>query len=179
MSGTYDRYGHGYAGTRRPDPRVEALIHGALDGMTTVANIGAGTGSYEPGCTPVAVEPSRVMVRQRPVGAAPAILARAEDLPLADRVVDAALAVLTIHHWEDLDRGLRELRRIARRRVVILSWDPDIYANFWLVRDYLPAAGRTDRGLAVPIERVEAVLGDVRTQTVPVPHDCVDGFGAA
>ena len=42
-----------------------------------MVNVGAGTGSYEPtNCRVVAVEPSLVMVAQRPAGAAPDLHAR-------------------------------------------------------------------------------------------------------
>ena len=177
-SGGYDTFGLGYRATRRPDPRIAAQIDAALSGMRSVANVGAGTGSYEPITTRIAVDPSRVMTAQRAATAAPAVLGVAEALPIPDAAVDAALAVLTVHHWPDLDRGLVELRRIARRRVVIMTWDADVFETFWLVRDYVRAAARTDRSYAVPLDRITTVLGG-RVETVPVPHDCTDGFGAA
>jgi SAM-dependent methyltransferase len=175
----YDRTGHQYARTRRPDPRIASCIERALADTTSIANVGAGTGSYEPGHTVVAVEPSAVMIAGRPPDWAPAVRAKAENLPLATDSVDAALAVLTVHHWDDLDRGLAELARIARRRVVILTWDHNVTKHFWLLRDYLPAAAATDARLAVPMSRFSALPGTVTIQPVPVPHDCVDGFGGA
>jgi SAM-dependent methyltransferase len=155
------------------------MINEALLGATTVANIGAGTGSYEPSSTIVAVEPSRVMIAQRPPGSAPAVQATAEQLPIRTKAVDAALALLTVHHWSDLDRGVAEMLRIARRRVVIFTWDHNVFRRFWLVRDYLPAAAETDSRLAVPITKLTSLLGDPTVLPVPVPHDCVDGFGGA
>jgi SAM-dependent methyltransferase len=125
------------------------MINEALLGTTTIANIGAGTGSYEPSSTVVSVEPSRVMIAQRPAGSAPAVQATAEQLPIRSHAVDAALAVLTVHHWSDVDCGIAEMLRIARRRVVIFTWDHTIFRRFWLVRDYLPAAAETDAQLAV------------------------------
>ena len=89
--------------------------------MATVANIGAGTGSYEPSNTVVAVEPSKVMIRQRSDGAAPVVRAVAEHLPLCANAVDAALAVLTVHHWSDVEAGVAEMIRVVRRRIVILT----------------------------------------------------------
>ncbi|MEE3062730.1 MAG: methyltransferase domain-containing protein [Actinomycetota bacterium] len=147
--------------------------------MATVANIGAGTGSYEPAHTIVAVEPSRVMIAQRPPGCAPAVLAVAEQLPIRSNAVDAALAVLTVHHWNDLAQGIEEMRRIARRRLVVFTWDQTLFRQFWLIRDYLPAAAQTDADLAVPIAKLASLLGDPRIIPVPVPHDCLDGFGGA
>ncbi len=147
--------------------------------MATVANIGAGTGSYEPSNTVVAVEPSTVMIRQRPDGIAPVVRAVAEHLPIHADAVDAALAVLTIHHWSDVDAGVAEMVRVARRRIVILTWDHDEFRRFWLLRDYLPAAAEMDMRLAVPMTKLLSLLGDVSVQTVPIPYDCADGFGGA
>lgn len=118
---TYDAIGHGYRATRRPDPRIAEQVQAALHGMGSVLNVGAGAGSYEPPTTKIAVEPSSVMIAQRPVDAAPCVRGVAEALPLRDDAVDAALAVLTIHHWTDLGAGVAELRRVARRRIVVLS----------------------------------------------------------
>jgi SAM-dependent methyltransferase len=178
---TYDTLGATYARTRRPDPRIAARIHAALgDGIADVLDVGAGTGSYEPPETVLAVEPSRIMLDQRPPGAAPGVQAVAERLPLRDDAVDAVMAVLTVHHWSDLEAGIRELRRVARRRVVVLTWDQDVFCErFWLVREYLPEAAAFDDTRAVPAGRLAALLGGARQETVPVPHDCTDGFAAA
>jgi SAM-dependent methyltransferase len=119
------------------------------------------------------------MIAQRPPGSAPAVQATAEQLPIRTKAVDAALALLTVHHWSDLDRGVAEMLRIARRRVVIFTWDHNVFRRFWLVRDYLPAAAETDSRLAVPITKLTSLLGDPTVLPVPVPHDCVDGFGGA
>jgi hypothetical protein len=181
---TYDTLGATYARTRRPDPRIAARIHAALgDDITGVLNVGAGTGPYEPPETVLAVEPSRVMLDQRPPGAAPGVQAVAERLPLRDGAVDAVMALLTVHHWSDLAAGIGELRRVARRRVAVLTWDQDVFRDrFWLVREYLPEAAAYDDARAVPAVpagRLAALLGGARQETVPVPHDCTDGFAAA
>lgn len=171
--------GKGYAAARRPDPRVTALIHEALGDARTVVNVGAGAGSYEPTDRDViAVEPSATMIAQRPPGSARVIQGVAEDLPFADQEYDAALAVLTVHHWTDPAAGLRELRRVARRQVV-LTWDPAAIAEMWLVRDYLPEIAVRERTLAT----LDAVVGGLgpaaEVRAVPVPDDCTDGFLAA
>jgi SAM-dependent methyltransferase len=175
----YDRAGRTYSLTRQPDPRIRTVIEHALHGMATVANIGAGTGSYEPSNTVIAVEPSHVMITQRRAEAAPAVRAVAEHLPIGTDAVDASIALLTVHHWSDVDAGIAEMIRVARRRVVILTWDDTVFRQFWLLREYLPAAAETDARLAVPITKLVSLLGTVSIQTVPVPHDCVDGFGGA
>lgn len=178
MTPLYDAIGQGYAGSRRADPRIEAVLHEALGRAVTVLNVGAGTGSYEPASTVVAVEPSLVMVQQRPVGAAPVLRAVAEALPFPDGTFDAALAVLTTHHWSDPAAGLDELVRVSRRQV-ILTWDQQwSTSHFWFVRDYLPEAAERELGMAA-LDAVIAHWPDASVSTVPVPHDCVDGFFAA
>lgn len=175
----YNRIGHGYAQQRRPDPRIAARLLAALGPARTVLNVGAGAGSYEPGDRHVvAVEPSAVMLAQRPPGAAPAVQARAEALPFADRAFDAVLAVLTLHHWADRAGGLAECARVARERVVLLTWDPAC-DGFWLMRDYLPAFLEIDRRIFPPLEDYGVALGAgtrLEVAPVPIPRDCVDGF---
>ncbi|MFI6363012.1 class I SAM-dependent methyltransferase [Nocardia sp. NPDC050630] len=175
----YDHTGRTYTRTRQPDPRFAAVVDDAVRGMASIADVGAGSGSYEPTGTVIAVEPSQVMIAQRPPTAAPAVKAVAEQLPIRTDAVDAALAVLTVHHWTELDRGIAELKRIARRRIIILTWDHTVFREFWLVRGYLPAAAETDARLAVALPRLTALLGDVSIIPIPVPHDCVDGFRGA
>ncbi len=140
---TYNRMGVNYSDFRRPDPRIEAVIWNALGDARSVVNVGAGAGSYEPGDREVvAVEPSPVMIAQRPAGAAPAVEGVAEALPLDDKSVDAAMGVLTIHHWDDLDAGLAEMRRVARHRIVLLTLDTDVMAQgLDPVDDYFPETG--------------------------------------
>jgi SAM-dependent methyltransferase len=172
----YDTIGIGYAARRQPDPRIADALAVVLDGFESIANIGAGSGSYETARrTVVAVEPSLEMLRQRRVGSAPAVQAVAERLPLRDNCVSAATAVLTIHHWTNLSRGLDELGRIARDRVVILTWDPDAPA-FWLTEEYFPAMVDRDRQRFPRTSDLFNGLGKVKVQVVPVPHDCIDGF---
>jgi SAM-dependent methyltransferase len=175
----YDTIGATYTTTRRPDPRIAAQIHAALGDAETVINVGAGTGSYEPPQTVLAVEPSAVMIAQRPVGAAPAIQAGAESIPLGDDAADAVMALLTVHHWTDLEAGVAEMRRIARRRIVVLTWDQSVTRETWLLSEYLPEAAALDDARAIPVEHLAALLGATRIEPVPIPHDCTDGFAVA
>jgi SAM-dependent methyltransferase len=119
----YDRIGAAYARTRQQDPRLMDRIAAALGTARTVVNVGAGAGSYEPRDRYViAIEPTDVMAAQRPRELAPAVRATAGALPLRDGSVDAAMAVLSVHHWDhEQERGVRELRRVARGPVVILT----------------------------------------------------------
>jgi SAM-dependent methyltransferase len=172
----YDQHGSTYARHRRPDPRIAARIHAALGNAATVLNVGAGTGSYEPGDRWVlAVEPSATMRSQRAPGSAPAIDARAESLPLDDAAVDAAMACVTIHHWEPPEAGLAELRRVARGPVVVLTFELDDLAAWQ--HDFLAEGLELERPRFPSIDAVAGALGGrIRVERIPTPADCVDGF---
>jgi SAM-dependent methyltransferase len=173
----YDTIGTTYTATRRTEPRIAAQVWAALGDAQTVLNVGAGTGSYEPIDREVtAVEPSAVMRAQRPAGAAPCIAASAESLPFEDQSFDAAMAFATVHHWRDPIAGLHELRRVARR-VVVFTHD-DVAAgwlrSFWLTRDYLPEVAGLLDGRPSMAEQARAI--GARSEPVPIPWDCADGF---
>jgi len=171
----YERGGAGYAERRRTDPRIASRLHAALGDARTVLNVGAGAGSYEPTDRLVtAVEPSAAMRAQRPADR-PAIDAAAEDLPFADASFDAVMATVTVHQWTQLDRGLRELRRVSRGPVVILTFDPDALGRFWLA-DYLPELLASESRRFPTLQRLAAGLGRCGVAEVPIPLDCADGF---
>jgi SAM-dependent methyltransferase len=174
---TYDRIGQGYAAVRQADPRIAARVEAALGDAGTVLNVGAGAGSYEPADREVtAVEPSRLMISQRPPGAAPVVQAAAEDLPFEDDAFDAAMATITVHHWSDLAAGVAEMRRVARDRVLVLTFDPAPLADFWLV-EYFPEAFDIHSGFMPPLAELTAMLGPgARVEAVPIPRLCTDGF---
>ena len=172
--GPYEVIGRGYATGRRTDPRIAARIWAALGDARTVVNIGAGTGSYEPpGRNVVAVEPSAIMRAQRPPGAGTCLAAVAGSLPFAGQCFDAAISVLSDHHWADPLAGLAGMTRVARR-VVVLQFDTSDPARFWLTRDYLPEFARLSQGVPTLPERAAAI--GARLEAVPVPWDCADGF---
>lgn len=176
----YEVHGAGYAGRRRADPRIAARIRRALGSARSVVNVGAGAGSYEPaGMHVLPIEPSATMRAQRPRELAPAVDAVAESLPLDDDSADAAMAIVTVHQWRDLAAGLSELRRVARGPVVILTFEPDVMADFWLAR-YAPEMIERERRRIPAIATLRAALGPGTTvETVPVPRDCSDGFTEA
>jgi SAM-dependent methyltransferase len=174
---TYDRIGVGYRQVRRPDPRIAARIEAALGDARTVLNVGAGTGSYEPaGRDVTAVEPSRQMISQRPAGAAPVVQGRAEELPFDDDSFEAAMAIISVHHWTNIAAGLAEMARVARGRLIVLTFDPTPLPELWL-RDYFPRALEIHSNTMPPIEELVAMLGSSATvEAVPVPRLCEDGF---
>jgi SAM-dependent methyltransferase len=170
----YDEIGAGYTGTRRADPRIAATIRRALGDAASVVNIGAGSGSYEPADVEVIpVEPSETMIRQRPASLPPALLGTAEQLPLPDKSVDAALAFMAAHHWADRPAAFAEIRRVARERAVFFTHDPD--ASFGWLDDYFPGLDGERYPRLAEFEQ----LGAVTVEPVPIPADCTDGFTAA
>ena len=173
----YDTIGLGYIAHRRPDPRWEALIHRELGDGRVVVNVGAGTGNYEPagpGRSVVAVEPSSVMVGQRAEGAAPAVRASASALPLPSGAADVALAILTVHHWDDWGAGLAELCRVAPRRVV-LAIDFTLHSRFWFLADYVPEVAATTERLGPGSDVVAELIGADVSLPLLVPRDMQDG----
>jgi ubiquinone/menaquinone biosynthesis C-methylase UbiE len=172
----YEEHGRDYARRRHEDPRIAAWIDAALGEAETVVNVGAGAGSYEPRERWVlAVEPSATMRAQRPPDAAPAIAGSAESLPFDDGAVDAAMACVTIHHWEHRAAGLAELRRVARGPVAIFTFELDALIEWQ--RDYFAEAIAIERPRFGAVEEVASELGGrVRVESIPTPADCADGF---
>jgi len=177
---TYDRIGRGYSDVRQADPAIAARIDAALGNARTVLNVGAGTGSYEPvDREVVAVEPSAEMIAQRPPGSARVVQASAEELPFEEDSFDAAMALITVHHWANLDAGLAEMRRVARERVLVLTFDPAPIAGHWMVRDYVPGLHGHHAEVMGPLSREATALPGARIETIPIPRLCKDGFWCA
>jgi len=171
----YDRIGVGYDDFRRPDRRIARAVSDALGDARRIVNVGAGTGSYEPtDRTVIAVEPSGEMIRQRRAEAAPVVRATSIRLPFGDGAFDAALTVLSVHHWSDRRAGLLEMRRVART-VVVLTWDPG-HPGFWLTQEYFPDLIDIDRKIFPSMAEFADVLGPVTATPVMIPRDCSDGF---
>ena len=176
----YDRTAATYPVHRKADPRIEARVHAALGDARTVLNVGAGTGSYEPlDRHVVAVEPSKTMRSKRPAHLSPALIGTAANLPFDDKAFDAAMAMITVHHWPDLQVGLAEMRRVTRGPVVIMAFDPSAETEFWL-SDYLPemqvVSGQRDPSMR---RIADGLGGDCRVEPIKVALDCSDGFQGA
>ncbi|MEL6545650.1 MAG: methyltransferase domain-containing protein [Myxococcota bacterium] len=170
----YDEAAPSYATHRRPDPRIARELRHAIGDAKSVVNVGAGMGAYEPRDLDVTpVEPSQL--GQRHPARERVVRASAENLPFDDDSFDVSLAILTVHHWHDLDAGLLEMRRVARRRIVILTWDPQA-PEFWLTRDYFPDILETDLKIFPRLDRPFGPLKTPSVRPIPIPFDCQDGF---
>jgi ubiquinone/menaquinone biosynthesis C-methylase UbiE len=173
----YDKIGSGYASRRRADPRLAARIREAIGSASSVLNIGAGAGSYEPSdCQVVALEPSDVMLTQHPGHRR--VRGLAEYLPFRDEAFDAAMAILTVHHWSDLSAGLSEMRRVSRRQVVF-TWDPDHAGKLWITTDYVPAIDELESSRFATLRRIVDALHAHTVVPFEIPHDFIDGFQGA
>jgi SAM-dependent methyltransferase len=173
----YDVIGAGYHSKRRPDPRLGAAVEKAIGPASTILNVGAGSGSYEPSNRlVVALEPSSVMLAQH--SGHRRVRGAAEYLPFDDGTFDVALAILTVHHWEDLDAGLAELRRVAKRQV-LFTWDPDHLYKLWITTDYVPAIDDLETSRFTSLTSVIDALGAHTVETFEIPYDFTDGFQAA
>lgn len=176
----YDKYGQTYANRRTTDPRIANYVLTALEGANTILNVGAGAGSYEPQDKyVVAIEPSQVMRAQRGTNKVPAIIGTADSLPFDDNAFDAAMAMVTVHHWPDITKGLQELRRVAKKQVVVMTFDPDALDVFWNV-SYFPELIEVEKARYPKISAITNALGgNCEIIPVPIPLDCSDGFQEA
>ncbi len=178
MTVNYDALAVDYQSCRIPDQRISEKIAAQLESAGSVLNVGAGTGSYEPShCRVVALEPSQEMISKRGIGKAGAILGSAENIPFQDDEFDIAMGILTIHHWQNISRGLAEMKRVAKEKVVLFTWIDDS-PRFW-VQDYFPEMRDIDRQIFPTLAELESYLGDIDVKVVEIPEDCTDGFMCA
>ncbi|MGD9098740.1 MAG: class I SAM-dependent methyltransferase [Desulfobacterales bacterium] len=178
MSVNYDELAESYRRYRTPDARIASSIWAHLEGAERVLNVGAGTGAYEPdNCEVVAVEPSEQMTMLRRTSRAKLVRASAENLPFDDGAFDASMALLSIHHWSDIRRGLKEMLRVTIGNIVVFTWVG--YGNdFWL-EDYISAMRGIDLALFLDLRELEEILGSITVEPVEIPYDCSDGFMCA
>ena len=176
MTAIYNAIGKHYALGRRTDPRIAAQIHSTLSNADSILNVGAGTGSYEPAHIRVtAVEPSEAMIKQRGRTAAPAIQAQAESLPFKDGHFSHCTTVLSMHHWENLEKAFNEIKRVTRHRFIAVTWDP--HSNpFWLTRDYFPEVHQIDSEIFPELTRISRSFSRTEVSVLKIPADCFDGF---
>jgi SAM-dependent methyltransferase len=177
----YDNNGQQYSGQRKTEPAIASYIGKALGNAKTVLNVGAGAGSYEPEDRyVVSVEPSAVMRNQRIAnGKTPAINAFGDQLPFDDHAFDAVTAFVTLHHWPDMKKGLLELKRVAREKVIVMTFDPQALDRFWNA-EYFPEIIDVERQRYPTIPFItDALEADCEVWEIPVPLHCADGFQEA
>ena len=179
MGAIYDKIGTNYSSNRRTDSRIAKQIHRHLKHAKRILNIGAGTGSYEPNHIElVALEPSSKMIAQRKQDAHPTVQAFAEKLPFEDNSFTHAMAILSMHHWEDKKLAFHEINRVVSQRFVVLTWNPDA-PPFWLTRDYFPEFHLTDQVIFPSVNELGNYFEKVEVSPLLIPDDCEDGFMAA
>lgn len=176
VTAEYNEIGKKYNLGRHTDPYILNQIQTKLYGASSVLNIGAGTGSYEPAHLKViAAEPSKTMIKQRPLSAAPVVQARAEDLPFKDKSFSFSMTVLSMHHWGDWEKAISEIKRVTRKRFVAVTWDPDS-KPFWLTRDYFPEIHEMDKKTFPSLSGFYNSFKRVEVTNLEIPADCADGF---
>ena len=179
MDAIYNQIGNSYALGRRTDPDIASQIHAKLQDATSILNVGAGTGSYEPSDISVtAVEPSESMIHQRKVSSAPVKQAQAESLPFENASFSHCMTVLSMHHWNDRKKGFAEIKRVTRERFVAITWDPDS-EPFWLTRDYFPEIHDIDKMIFPSLSELEESFENIDVAVLKIPANCIDGFLAA
>lgn len=178
MSVNYNQLADEYNKYRKPDPHIAGKIWKHIKGYMRVLNVGAGLGSYEPeNCEVVAIEPSREMIATRKSSTTRVLQGYAEELPFEDGEFDVSMAVLTLHHWSNIQVGLSEMSRVTKDKVILLTWVGHS-ENFWL-EDYLPEIKRVDENLFPSLSELENYLGGISVENVEIPYDCTDGFMCA
>jgi hypothetical protein len=171
----YDTIGTDYLAGRQPEPSWERLIDRYLTDCGVIINVGAGVGSYEPlGRVVIPIEPSEVMIAQRPHGVATAVLGHAEALPLDDATADCAMTILSLHHWTQWDQGLAEMMRVAPQLQLVLTFEPAVHNRFWLIDEYLPEIAALPSSNPPSVDQIAAKLNATSIDVLPVPADCVD-----
>ena len=175
----YNALAADYMRYRAPDERIAAAVNIHLTPDSKVLNVGAGQGAYEPAdCDLVALERSWEMISRRSAEKAIAVQGCAENLPFADDSFDTTLAILTLHHWSDIQKGLSEIKRVTRGKLIILTWNGE-FGEFWLP-DYLPQISQLDKAIFPSIDHLSDCLnGNIQVETIEIPHDCSDGFMCA
>jgi SAM-dependent methyltransferase len=176
MNAIYDDIGNNYSVTRGTDPKIAKQLYAELQGATRIVNIGAGTGSYEPeNMELVAVEPSSVMISQRPAGSHRVEQAFAENLPFENSSFSHAMTVLSMHHWQDRARAFQEINRVTTEKFVAITWDPQAQP-FWLTQDYFPEIYEMDKAIFPDLKELNEYFDEVTMRPLQIPSDCQDGF---
>jgi ubiquinone/menaquinone biosynthesis C-methylase UbiE len=144
----YDNIGLGYNSTRQADPFIAEKLFQFLappNGRLYI-DIGCGTGNYtialaNKGLNFYGIEPSAKMlgIARLKHDKINWLLARAEEIPLNDNLFEGAIATLTIHHWSDVKKALKEIHRILKTdgKFVLFTATPEQMKGYWL-NHYFP-----------------------------------------
>lgn len=145
---TYDEIGATYNGTRQADlyltGRLLDLLQPAPDKL--YLDIGCGTGNYtialaDKDVNFYGVEPSETMLQEARSRHKKItwLQGTAENIPVVNNLFDAAIATLTIHHWNDLNKSFSELHRVLKDngKIVLFTSTPEQMEGYWL-NHYFP-----------------------------------------
>ena len=144
----YDNIGVGYNSTRQADPFITDKLYQFLSPQTggLYIDIGCGTGNYtialaNKGLNFYGLEPSAKMleIARLKNDKINWLLAKAEEIPLSDNLFDGAIATLTIHHWTDIKKALKEIHRVLKAdgNIVLFTATPEQMKGYWL-NHYFP-----------------------------------------
>jgi hypothetical protein len=88
------------------------------------------------------------------------------------------MAIMTIHHWADLEAGLAEMRRVAGRQV-IFTWDKNHEDELWIISEYVPEIRTLEHARFPSLDAVLDALGGGAMREFAIPHDFTDGYQPA
>jgi ubiquinone/menaquinone biosynthesis C-methylase UbiE len=144
----YDKIANDYNLTRKADnyltERLYALLNPDKSGI--YLDIGCGTGNYtiefqKRGLNFMGIDPSTEMLvkAKEKNDNINWRIGTAEKTDLVCESIDGIIAVLTIHHWSDLNKGFAELNRVLKNkgRIVIFTSTPIQIKGYWL-NHYFP-----------------------------------------
>ena len=174
----YEKIGHGYASTRREDPRAARARCTRRSGdARTVVNVGAGAGSYEPADRHVvAIEPSDVMAAQRPPELAPAIRATA-GRPAAARRERSTPRWPSSPSTTGTPSASAACASCAGSRAARSSCSPTTPRSARACGSSpttWPELGELDGRIFPAPEQIAEWLGGARVEAVPIPRDTPD-----
>ncbi|NNE25301.1 MAG: class I SAM-dependent methyltransferase [Saprospiraceae bacterium] len=145
---TYDKIGSGYNDTRAADPfilnQLYVLMSPTRDSL--YLDVGCGTGNYtielhNKGLNIKGLDPSQRMldIAKRKAPHIEWILGAAEAMGINPNSFDGAVASLTIHHWNNMNKAFFELSNILKPNAsfVLFTSSPHQMRTYWL-NHYFP-----------------------------------------
>lgn len=79
-------------------------------------DVGTGTGFALDmfNCKKIGIDPSPKLLKK---ANSKVIKGKAEALPFPDKTFDIVMSITAVHHFDDIKKGLKEIRRVAKDRV--------------------------------------------------------------